>query len=75
MTLPWYKRYPRDAVFDHVGLGPDLIGALNTIVDLIYAAGEPIQNDPRWLGRLLGCPTKRARAHHRRGQQAVEPPS
>jgi uncharacterized protein YdaU (DUF1376 family) len=62
----WYKRDPI-AFLDGVhGLGADTIGAYAVILELMYARGGPIQNDPRWIGSVLGCPTKTAQALIRR---------
>ena len=58
----WYPRYGSDFVGGVVGLGPERIGALSIILDLIYDRGGPVPNDARWIGGILGCSTRRARS-------------
>lgn len=51
----WYKREPSKFIGGVVGLGAEAIGAYAVILDLIYQHDGPIQNDPRWIGGILGC--------------------
>jgi len=59
---PWYKRDPIAALDGYQGLGPERIGAYNTLLDLIYARGGETLRDDRHLGGVLGCSTRKARA-------------
>jgi uncharacterized protein YdaU (DUF1376 family) len=59
---PWYKRYPSDFIGGIVGLGPELIGAYSVALDLIQDRGGPVPNDPRWIGGIMGCSTRKAKA-------------
>ena len=59
---PWYRHNPRDFLDGIVGMTPDLIGAYIVTLDLIYARGGPIPNDPRWLGGAMGCKERAAAA-------------
>lgn len=53
--LPYYKRYPRDALNGMMGLTLEQRGAYNTILDLIYDEGGPIRDDERWMCAHLNC--------------------
>ncbi len=57
---PWYRHNPRDFLDGIVGMTPDLIGAYIVTLDLIYARGGPIPNEPRWLGGVMGCSSRAA---------------
>lgn len=58
----WYKRVPKLFIRGVRGLGPDLIGAYAVILDLIYEDEESCPNDPAWLGGIMGCSPRKARA-------------
>jgi uncharacterized protein YdaU (DUF1376 family) len=59
---PWYPHYSADFVHGVVGLGAAEIGAYIVILDLIYDRGQPIVNDPKWIGGILGEGPRMARA-------------
>ena len=59
---PWYKRDPIAALDGYQGLGPDVIGAYNALLDLSYARGGETLRDDRHLGGVLGCSTRKAKA-------------
>jgi uncharacterized protein YdaU (DUF1376 family) len=56
----WYRHYALDFLNGVVGMPPDQIGAYIVVLDLIYARGGRIPNDPRWIGGNMGCSTKSA---------------
>lgn len=56
----WYRHHARDFIDGVVGLGPDVIGAYIICLDLIYARGGPIKNDPRHIGGVMGCSSRLA---------------
>lgn len=59
---PWYKRYPSNFLQGVHGLGPKLIGAYSVILDVIYDRGGACPDDPKWIGAILGCSGREARA-------------
>ena len=58
----WYSHYPLDFLGGVVGMPPEEIGAYVVIIDLIYARGGPIPNDPRWLSGNMGASPRKASA-------------
>jgi len=56
----WYKREPIAFLDAIQGLGPDLIGAYATILDLVYARGGETRRDDRHLSGLMGCSMRKA---------------
>lgn len=53
--LPWYRCYPRDFNDGMVGLTLEERGAYVTILNVIYAKGAPIDDDPGYFRALLCC--------------------
>lgn len=58
----WYKRFPKKFIRGVRGMGPDLIGAYSVILDLIYEDEDSCPNDHAWLGGIMGCNGRKARA-------------
>lgn len=56
--LPWYKCFPRDFNDGMVGLTLEERGAYVTILNVIYAKGAPIDDDPGYFKALLCCSAK-----------------
>jgi uncharacterized protein YdaU (DUF1376 family) len=56
---PFYKRYPRDFLMDTADLCLEEKGAYSCLLDLMYARGGPIPDEPQWLAGQLGCSTRR----------------
>jgi uncharacterized protein YdaU (DUF1376 family) len=56
----WYPHYARDFIDGVQGLGADTIGAYIVVLDLIYARGGPIKNDPKFISGILGCSSRLA---------------
>lgn len=61
-AYPWYKRYPANALQGKLNLNPAQKGVYDTIIDLCYDRGGPIEEDVKELGRLCGCSTRYYRA-------------
>lgn len=59
---PWYPHYSADFVHGVVGLGAAEIGTYIVILDLIYDRGQPIINDPKRIGAILGEGPRKTRA-------------
>lgn len=60
--LDWYKHDSRAFIDGVQGMGPGAIGAYIIVLDLIYARGGQTRNDPRHLGGILGCSTRKAQS-------------
>lgn len=56
--LPWFKCYPRDFNDGMMGLTLEERGAYVTILNVIYARGGPIDDDPSYFRALLCCSPK-----------------
>lgn len=59
---PWYPHYSADFVHGVVGLGAAEIGTYIVILDLIYDRGQPVVNDPKRIGAILGEGPRKTRA-------------
>jgi hypothetical protein len=59
MSFEWHSRYHRAALDGMLTLGLEARGAYNTVLDLIYAKGAPVADDPRWLAGWMGCSVKK----------------
>lgn len=60
-TMPYHRRYHGDALQGYRRLTLEQRGAYTTILDLIYDAGGPIDNNERWLAGELNCSLRKAR--------------
>jgi uncharacterized protein YdaU (DUF1376 family) len=58
VSAPWFKCYPRDFNEGMVGLTLEERGAYITLLNLIYARGGPIPEDPWWITSQLGCTSR-----------------
>ncbi|MGK9200472.1 DUF1376 domain-containing protein [Sinorhizobium meliloti] len=61
-TMPYHRRYHGDALQGYRRLTLEQRGAYTTILDLIYDAGGPIDNNERWLAGELNCSIRKARS-------------
>ncbi|WP_104838930.1 DUF1376 domain-containing protein [Sinorhizobium fredii] len=61
-TMPYHRRYHGDALQGYRRLTLEQRGAYTTILDLIYDACGPIDNNERWLAGELNCSIGKARA-------------
>lgn len=59
MSLPYYKRYPRDFIEGTIGMPLDLKGAYSLVLDLIYMQDGALPDDARYISGLLGCSIKK----------------
>ncbi|KQV27865.1 hypothetical protein ASC97_05740 [Rhizobium sp. Root1203] len=60
--MPYHRRYHGDALQGYTKLDLEQRGAYTTILDLIYDAGGPIDNNERWLSGQLNCSLRKVRA-------------
>jgi hypothetical protein len=61
MSFDWYKRYPKKALRGMRNLTLEQRGAYNTILDLIYAKGGPIDEDYPEFAGMFKIDVKRAK--------------
>lgn len=59
MSLPYYKRYPRDFVEGTIGMSLELKGAYALILDMIYMQDGELPDDPRYISGMLGCSVRK----------------
>lgn len=59
MSLPYYKKYPRDFIEGTIGMSLELKGAYALILDLIYMQDGTLPDDARYISGLLGCTVKK----------------
>lgn len=55
MSLPYYKRFPRDFLEGTIGLSFEEKGAYAIVLDLIYMRDGGLPDDPRYIAGQLGC--------------------
>jgi len=55
MSLPYYKRFPRDFLEGIIGLSFEEKGAYGIVLDLIYMRDGSLPDDPRYIAGQLGC--------------------
>lgn len=61
-TMPYHRRYHGDALVGYRKLTLEQRGAYQTIQDLIYDEGGPIEFNERWLAGELNCSLRKAKA-------------
>lgn len=54
MSLPFYKRYPRDFFEGTVGMRLELKGAYGLVIDLIMMHDRKLSDDPEYIARMIG---------------------
>jgi uncharacterized protein YdaU (DUF1376 family) len=59
MTLPYYKRFPRDFLDGTVGMTLEQKGAYGIVLDLIFSRGGKLPDDPRYIAGQLGCSVRK----------------
>ena len=62
MSEDWYKHEPKKFIDGVHGIGPAFIGAYKVVLDLIYINDGDCVDDPAFIGSILGCPGRQARA-------------
>lgn len=55
---PWYKCYPRDLNEGMIGLTMEERGVYVTLLNLIYAKGGPVDDDPSYFRMVFCCSLK-----------------
>lgn len=55
MSLPYYKRYPRDFFEGTIGMSFEAKGAYGLVLDIIYMRDGELPDDARYVAGLLGC--------------------
>jgi uncharacterized protein YdaU (DUF1376 family) len=59
MSLPYYKRFPRDFLDGTVGFTLEQKGAYSGVLDLIYMRGGNLPDDPGYIAGQLGCSVRK----------------
>ena len=59
MSLPYYKRFPRDFLEATIGFSLELKGAYAIVLDLIYMRGGRLPDDPQYIAGQLGCSVRK----------------
>ena len=59
MSLPYYKRFPRDFLEGTIGLSFEVKGAYAIVLDLIYMRDGRLPDDARYISGQLGCSVRK----------------
>lgn len=59
MSLPYYKRFPRDFLEGTIGLSFEVKGAYAIVLDLIYMRSGRLPDDARYIAGQLGCSVRK----------------
>lgn len=59
MSLPYYKRYPRDFLEGTIGMTLEEKGAYSILLDLIYARDGSLPDDAGYISGNLGCSVRK----------------
>lgn len=59
MSLPYYKRFPRDFLEATIGLSFEVKGAFAIVLDLIYMRDGRLPDDARYIAGQLGCSVRK----------------
>lgn len=59
MSLPYYKRFPRDFLEGTIGLSFEEKGAYAIVLDLIYMRDGRLPDDARYIAGQLGCSVRK----------------
>jgi uncharacterized protein YdaU (DUF1376 family) len=59
MSLPYYKRFPRDFLEGTIGLSFEVKGAYAIVLDLIYMRDGRLPDDARFIAGQLGCSVRK----------------
>lgn len=59
MSLPYYKRYPRDFLDKTIGMSLELKGAYGIVLDLIYMRDGRLPDDVQYVAGQLGCSVRK----------------
>lgn len=59
MSLPYYKRFPRDFLEGTVGLSLEEKGAYAIVIDMIFLRDGRLEDDARFIAGHLGCSVRK----------------
>jgi len=59
MSLPYYKRFPRDFFEGTIGMGFETKCAYGLVLDMIYMRDGRLPDDPRYISGMLGCSVRK----------------
>jgi uncharacterized protein YdaU (DUF1376 family) len=59
VSLPYYKRFPRDFLEGTIGLSFEVKGAYAIVLDLIYMRDGRLPDDARYIAGQLGCSVRK----------------
>lgn len=59
MSLPYYKRFPRDFFEGTIGMSFEEKSAYGLLLDVIYMRDGNLPDDPRYIAGLLGCSVRK----------------
>jgi uncharacterized protein YdaU (DUF1376 family) len=59
MSLPYFKKYPRDFFDGTVGMSLDVKGAYDLVIDLIFMQSGGLRDDPHYIAGHLGCSVRK----------------
>lgn len=59
MSLPYYKRFPRDFFEGTIGMAFETKCAYGLVLDMIYMRDGQLPDDPRYISGMLGCSVRK----------------
>jgi uncharacterized protein YdaU (DUF1376 family) len=59
VSLPYYKRFPRDFLDGSIGMSLEVKGAYAIVLDLIYMRDGRLPDDARFIAGQLGCSVRK----------------
>jgi uncharacterized protein YdaU (DUF1376 family) len=59
MTLPWYRRFPDRFITGTIHLSLEEKGAYSLLLDMMYARGGPVPDEPRHIAGVLNCSVRK----------------
>lgn len=59
MSLPYYKRFPRDFLTKTIGLTLEQKGAYSVVLDMIYMCDGRLPDDAQYIAGQLGCSVRK----------------
>ena len=59
MSLPYYKRFPRDFLDGTIGLSLEEKGAYGIVLDLIYMRDGKLEDNAQYIAGQLGCSVRK----------------
>lgn len=59
MSLPYYKRFPRDFLDGTVGFTLEQKGAYSLLIDIFFDQERSLPDDPRRIAAAIGCSVRK----------------